>query len=167
MARPFRLWGGNRAAFNDQTSKELLLSGPAGTGKTLTNLSLILWFCGEYPGARCLIVRKTRESLTESVLVTWERDVLGWDHPVLTTNPTLRRVRQSYRLPRGSNVVVGGMDMPDKVLSSEWDLIYCPEALELELVDWETLGGRLRASAGPFDQIRGDCNPGSPQSWLY
>lgn len=113
--------------------------------------------CRKYPGARALVVRKTRESLTETVLVTWERDVLGPDHPILTSRPSLRRVRQSYQFPNASVVVLGGMDKPDKVLSSEWDLVYVPEATELDLVDWETLGGRLRAGAVPYQQIIADC----------
>lgn len=165
----FDLRGANRDAF-DSKEPEVLLAGPAGSGKSLAWLLKIFTICNNHAGARCLIARKTRESLTESVLVTWERDVLApgtLGHSILTKNPTLRRVRQSYRFPNGSTVVVGGMDKPDKVLSSEWDFIYCPESTDLELVDWETLGGRLRAGRVPFQQLAGDCNPGSPHHFLY
>jgi len=162
----FDFYGGNALAYNSR-EPEVLLSGPAGTGKSLAWLVKIYTLADYHPGARILIVRKTRESLTESILVTWERDVLGPDHPVLTKSPTLRRVRQSYRFRNRSEVVVGGMDKPDKVLSSEWDLIYVPEATDLDVVDWETLSGRLRAGVVPFTQMAADCNPGSPYSWLY
>lgn len=164
--RRFDLYGGNSLAYNSR-EPEVLLAGAAGTGKTAAWLAKTLTIVDKYPGARCLIVRKTRESLTESVLVTWERDILGPAHPVLLKNPTLRRVRQAYAFPNSSVVVVGGMDKPDKVLSSEWDFIYCPEATDFTLVDWETLGGRLRAGRVPFQQLAGDCNPGSPHHWLY
>lgn len=120
-----------------------------------------------YPGARCLIVRKTRESLTETVLVTWERDVLGFDHPILVSRPVLRRVRQSYSFPNGSEVVVGGIDKPGKILSSEYDIIYVPEATDLTVEDWETLSGRLRSARVPYQQIIADCNPDTPHHWLY
>lgn len=166
MSRRFDFHGGNAAAFNSK-EPEVLLAGGAGSGKSLAWLAKTLTLCNNYPGARCLIVRKTRESLTESTLVTWERDVLGPHHPVLLKNPTLRRVRQSYRFANGSTVVVGGMDKPDKVLSSEWDFIYCPEATDLNLVDWETLGGRLRAGVASFQQLAADCNPTTPHFWLY
>lgn len=160
------LYGGNRDAFMSKEA-EVLNAGPAGTGKTAAWLAKVLTVCNNYPGARVLVVRKTRESLTESVLVTWERDVLGPRHPVLLKNPNLRKVRQSYQFANGSTVVVGGMDKPDKVLSSEWDMVYVPEATDLDLVDWETLGGRLRAGRVSFQQLAADCNPTSPHHWLY
>src|SRR5262245_22584773 len=69
----FALYGGVARGFNS-TAEEVLLSGPAGSGKTIASLLRVYWVCRKYPGARCLVVRKTRESLTESVLVTWERD---------------------------------------------------------------------------------------------
>lgn len=162
----FELRGNNERAYFDHQSQEYLLAGPAGTGKTLANLCKLLRFGSEYPGARMLIVRRTRVSLTETALVTWERDVLGEDHPILARGIS-RGYRHEYRFPNGSVLVTGGMDNPDKVLSSEWDLIYCPEATDLDLVDWETLGGRLRANAGPYDQLFGDCNPAGPGHWLY
>jgi hypothetical protein len=59
------------------------------------------------------------------------------------------------------------MDRPDKVLSSEYDLIYVPEATDLEITDWETLSGRLRSAKVPIQQLVGDCNPTSPTHWLY
>lgn len=166
MKRRFDLFGGNASGFNSR-EPEVLVAGGAGSGKTAMWLTKILTLADKYPGSRSLIVRKTRESLTESVLVTWENKVLGFDHPVLLKNPTLRRVRQSYSFANGSVVVVGGMDKPDKVLSSEWDFCYVPEATDLTLVDWETLGGRLRAGRVPFQQLAGCCNPTTPEHFLF
>jgi PBSX family phage terminase large subunit len=143
------------------------MSGPAGTGKTLAWLAHCYKTAAKYPGARVLIVRKSRASLTDSVLVTFERDILGPNHPIFSRSRVARLNRSSYRLANGSEIVLGGMDKPDKVLSSEYDLIYVPEATDLEVTDWETLGGRLRSNAVPYQQIIGDCNPTSPQHWLY
>jgi PBSX family phage terminase large subunit len=146
---------------------ELLLSGPAGTGKTLANLAFCHAVAEKYPQARLLFLRKTRASLTDSALVTYERDVLGPAHPVLRRSAARRENRYSYRYPNGSEVVLGGMDKPDKVLSSEYDLIYVPEATDLTVTDWETLSGRLRSGVVPYQQMRGDCNPTTPTHWLY
>jgi Phage terminase large subunit len=167
----YDLWGANADAYASR-QPEILSAGPAGSGKSLSHLVRIYWACRHNPLARCLILRKTRESLTESVLVTWERDVLGAAHPILSRRPILRRVRQSYDFPNGSVVVVGGMDKPDKVLSSDYDIIYVPEATDIELSDWETLGGRLRTGSVrvdgvPFQQLLADCNPTTPHHWLY
>jgi len=55
---------------------EVLLSGPAGTGKSRACLEkgyAIAWL---YPGSRGLIVRKTRRSITQSTMVTFAEKVL-------------------------------------------------------------------------------------------
>lgn len=156
--------GNNKLAYLDRTSSEVLLSGPAGTGKTYSNLLKLLWFCGEYPGARVLMLRKTRKSLAESAMVTLERILHGAG---LLGRPVERTHRHEYKLPRRSVIVVGGMDDPSKVLSTEYDLIYVNEATELSVNEWEELSFRLRAMAGPFDQMVADCNPESPHHWLY
>lgn len=159
-----QLVGNNRRAYRDHSSPEVLLSGPAGTGKTYANLLKLLWFGGQYPGARMLLLRKTRKSLAESAMVTLERLLQSAG---LLGRPIERTHRHEYKLPGGSVVVVGGMDDPAKVLSTEYDLIYVNEATELKVDEWEELSFRLRAMAGPFDQMLADCNPESPHHWLY
>ena len=62
--------------FNDTARPEIILSGPAGTGKSFACLWKLHQTALDHPGARCLIVRKTRESITESALVTFEAHVL-------------------------------------------------------------------------------------------
>ncbi len=164
--RQYRFRGGNREGYNSR-AEELLLYGPAGSGKTQMNLAFIYDACDRFPGARVLIVRKTRASLSDSVLVTWERDILGPNHSILQASNIKRGGRSLYPFQNGSEVILGGMDKPDKVLSSDYDVIYVPEATDLNLTDWETLSGRLRTGVLPFQQIRADCNPGSPSHWLY
>ncbi len=164
----YQLWGGVAEGFKCR-DREYVISGAAGTGKTLSNLLKIYCVCRLYDGARCLIVRKTRESLTETVLPDWEQNVLGDSSPILFgasgTIPQ-RRTRQSYRFPNGSIVVLGGMDKPNKILSNKCDIVYMPEAIELEKVDWETLGGRCRNYVVPYQQLIADTNPTTPHHWL-
>ncbi len=47
----------------------ILVEGPAGTGKTRNELERINALCWKYPKSRHLICRKTRASMSESVLV--------------------------------------------------------------------------------------------------
>lgn len=144
---------------------EVLMSGPAGTGKSRACLEKINLAACVYAGMRALIIRKTRESLTESALVTFE------DHVIAPTNPALatggqRKNRQSYQYPNGSVIVIGGMDKPGKVMSTEFDLIYVQEAIELTENDWESLTSRLRNGKMPYQQLIADTNPDAPLHWL-
>ena len=70
----------------------------------------------------------------------------------------------------GSTIVLGGMDRPSKVLSTEYDIIYINEATELTSEQWEQLGGRTdRPRLGPErppSLLLGDCNPDAPQHWI-
>jgi phage terminase large subunit len=96
--------------------QEVLAEGPAGTAKTRTILEMLDYVARKYAHARILIVRKTRTSMTHSVMATFERFVRRADVHFHTTD-------QAYRYTNGSIMAVAGMDNPAKVLSSEWDII--------------------------------------------
>ena len=147
------------------TMPELVVSGPAGSGKSLASLVKLDFCCRHYPGTRALIARKTRSSLSDTGLVTWERDVLGYDHPLVLDGPQ-RAWRRTYNYENGSQVVVGGLDKPGRILSAEYDLVFIQQAEEASLWDYETVMTRLRGQALPFRQILSDCNPESPMHWL-
>lgn len=153
-------WG---AAWDIQesTAPEVMLSGPAGTGKSRAILEKLNYCCETFPGIRVLMVRKTRRSLTESGMVTLEKKVLLPSQRVMWHNSS-----QQYRYPNGSIIAVGGMDKPGKVMSSEWDIIYVQEATELDEEDWEACSTRLRNGRMPYQQLIGDCNPAWPTHWL-
>ena len=140
---------------------EVLLSGPAGTGKSRACLEKLHLCAARHGGMRGLMVRKTRASLTESAMVTFERHVL---HPL--DDVRWHDKTQEYRYPNGSRIVVAGLDKASKVMSSEYDLAYVQEATELSEGDWEALTTRLRNGAMPYQQVIGDCNPDSPMHWL-
>jgi phage terminase large subunit len=161
--RPYQPYGGALALFYCKAD-EVLLDGPAGTGKSRAALEKVYLVACKYPGCRILMARKTRASMTESTLVTWEEKVLPYGSPI--ADGPQRRMRQAYHFPNGSEVVVGGMDNALKIMSTEYDLIYVPEATELEENDWESLTTRLRNKVVPYQQLLADCNPGAPTHWL-
>ena len=86
-------------------------------------------------------------------------------HPAVATGGQ-RRMRQSYRYPNGSVIVVGGLDKPGKVMSTEYDAIYVQEAIELSEDAWEALTTRLRHGRLPYQQLLADTNPDRPTHWL-
>lgn len=163
-----RLW--------EQPTGEVVISGPAGTGKTRGILDWIHHRCAEEK-LRVLIVRKTLESLKTSALVTYQEQVLyrfDGKHSVADGvsyfgGNTIIPAQFTYE-DTGSVIILGGMDRPSKVLSTEYDVIYANEATELTLDQWELLGGRTdRPRLGP-DRPRslllGDCNPDAPTHWI-
>lgn len=144
---------------------ELLLSGPAGTGKSRACLEKMHLCASKYAGARMLMARKTQASLTSTAVVTYERKVLHPLDGVVFFGGSARQPAH-YRYPNGSVVVVGGLNQPTRIMSAEYDLIYVPEATELVENDWESLTTRLRNGVMPYQQLLGDCNPGAPTHWL-
>lgn len=161
----YRFYGDNERLLYCK-DKEVLLEGPAGTGKSVICQSKLMLCALKYAGCRILMVRKTRESMTESTLVTWENKVLSPALYDVIASSMQRRQRSSYLFPNGSTVVVGGMDKPEKILSTEYDIVYINEAQELNENEWEHFKTRIRNGIIPYNQIIGDCNPDAPNHWL-
>ena len=158
------LRGGAKQLWNSK-HHEVILVGPAETGKTfgaLAKLNALMW---KYPGAQGVIIRKTYKSTVSSVLQTFTKKILLPDCGV---TPYGGEKPEWFEYPNGSRVWVGGMDSPDKVLSSERDFIYVNQTEELELNDWETLATRCTGRAGnsPYSQLFGDCNPSTTLHWI-
>lgn len=163
--RPFRPYGSAYDALYAQDF-EVLCSGPAGTGKSRTWLEKIHILMQEFKGARALMLRKTRKSLTDAALVTFEEKVLPENSPI-KAGPQ-RMNRHSYHYPNGSEIVLGGMDSHniDRILSTEYDIIYIQEATEVGEDAYEKAITRLRNFVVPYQQLVSDCNPDRPKHWL-
>lgn len=154
---------------------EVLLAGPAGTGKSyaaLQKLHMMAMRNGidetHTRGMQGLIVRKTHNSLTSTGLVTFkqhvaaealERGIVRW-YGGSGSEPA------KFIYSNGSEIKVGGMDNPMKIMSSEYDVIFAQEATELSVTDWEKLTSRLRNGRISFQQLIADCNPEGPDHWL-
>ena len=106
------------------------------------------------------MVRKTRESLLQSALVTFETDV------VVPGAARYYSGKGEWRYRDGSVIVTGGLDKVTKIMSSEYDVIYVQEATEISEDEWEHLTTRLRRGTTPYQQIIGCCNPAGPNHWL-
>ncbi len=178
VAHPFRVTGRHTQLFYCRDS-EVLVEGPVGTGKTRSILQYVLGLCETYPGIRVLFVRKTRASLTESVLVTWEQEVLpgGPEHPCVTGTAAPEN-RRSYTFPYAtktyngrtysgsSHIVCGGLDKVSRFFSTQFDIIVVFEAREITEDDWEGLLTRNRSFRMPWNQAIADTNPDDISHWL-
>jgi len=143
---------------------EVIITGPAETGKTLAACWKMHLTAIKYAGLNGAIVRKTYKSMPGSVLQTFARVIDGAG--VETYGGANQPAKYIY--PNGSVIWVGGMDNPDKVLSSERDFIYVNQAEELALDDWEKIITRTtgRGAVMPYTQALGDCNPGGSRHWI-
>jgi PBSX family phage terminase large subunit len=159
--------GTARLVMQDRRS-EILVSGPAGTGKSRACLEKIHAVCKKYPGVRALIVRKTLSSLGSTALATWRQWVVDQDlltHEVVYYGGSSEEPPQ-YRYRNGSAVFIGGMDKATRIMSSEYDIVFVQEAIELTEEDWDSITTRLRNGRMPYQQIIADTNPDAPTHWL-
>ena len=146
---------------------ELVIAGPAGTGKSLAALFRVHLAALSNPGIRCLIVRKTAVSLGSTTLVTYEKKVaaLALAAGIVRWFGGSPREAPCYRYGNGSVIVVGGLDKPEKIMSAEYDLVFADEATELTVTDWESIATRLRNGILSWQQQIAACNPTHPTHW--
>jgi phage terminase large subunit len=158
----FTPYGGN-ADLMYSHDPEVLVEGPAETGKTLAACWKSHLIASKYPGAQGAILRKTQASIYGSVLQTFQRVIAG--APV---KPYGGEKPEKYIYPNGSTVWIGGMDNRDRVLSSERDFIQTCQTEEFTVDDWEYLTTRTtgRGAVIPHPQLYGDCNPGGSLHWI-
>lgn len=159
---------GANAELATRTDPEIVLSGPAGTGKSVAVLHRVFDLAVRHPGMRALLVRKTAVSLTGSALVTWREKVIPTSLAAGAVDFYGGSPQEppQYRLWNGSRIMIGGLDNPTKVMSTEYDIIFAQEAIELTEADWESLNSRLRNGVVPHMQLLGDTNPDTPTHWL-
>jgi PBSX family phage terminase large subunit len=142
---------------------EVILDGPAGTGKTYAALYKIHVLLLSYPGAKALVARKTNTSLAGSAMATF-REMLDPREGVRFYGGS--KVKPAaYEYPNGSLMIVQGLDRPEKIKSFEFDLCFVNEITELTLEDWEFIRSRLRHGATPYHQMIADANPVEPTHW--
>src|SRR4030095_9924351 len=92
--RPYAAYGACKELFSCR-DHEVVLEGPADTGKSRACLEKIFLAMLKYPGARAAFVRKTRKSLTATAMQTFERQVAPEGSVKLWNG-------EEYRFPHGS-----------------------------------------------------------------
>jgi len=147
---------------------EVLLSGPAGTGKSRACLEKLHAMALMNPGMRGVILRKTATSLTSTALVTFREHVAkeAIDSGEVRFFGGSSQEASLFKYANGSTITVGGMDKATRIMSSEYDIAYVQEAIELTENDWEAITTRLRHGRVSFQQVIADTNPDTPYHWL-
>lgn len=148
---------------------EVLVAGPAGTGKSRACLEKLHIILLAVPNVKALAVRKTMVSLSATGMQTFKEHVakqsIAAGHVKFFSGN--RTEPAAWLYTNGSKLVIGGLDNPMKIMSTEYDLIYIQEANEVTLTDWESCTSRLRNGVLNYQQLLADCNPDSEHHWLY
>jgi len=134
MTKPQRKW------INDRT-RELLIEGSAGSGKTKFACYKVIFYALNYPDASIYVYRKTLPSLKRTA---WKeiRDILYdivLERDPVTDKPVKRlwdlceenKTEGTILFPNGSIIYFGALDELSKVRSINADAIYIEQAEEL------------------------------------
>src|SRR5260221_10825420 len=108
-------------------------------------------------------------ALAGSALVTYRQNIVGNRTDIRWFGGS-KAEPAAFRYSEGSEMVVCGLDKPEKVQSSEFDWALIIEATECEPEDIEFVRMRLRPRMNgpevPYRQLILECNPGPPLHWL-
>ncbi len=148
--------------------RQVILDGPAGTGKTRGILERQHLICAKHPMVRGIILRKFRSSMNETVLEVLDHEVFANENgETYYDSPKWHERDQKYVYEHnGSEIIVAGMDDPKKVMSSKYDWAYWNELIEGTRAEVEAVLSRLRNFKIPYQQFIGDTNPGPPSHWI-
>ena len=182
-----------QSEFMNSTTKQIMLYGGFGGGKTRTLNEKIYRLSMMYPGSRSLIVRKKFSDVAGSTIEqSLIEDVIPEDHiPEGGWNKSAHKVehltghRDEYGEPITSEIYYEGLDakgtgvddsLPRRISGMQFSFIGVDEATEITEDDYTQLLGRLRFDGRvvnnkkyriPFRQLIVATNPGPPSHHLY
>lgn len=145
--------------------REVVIEGPRGTSKTRSMLQIAAALGTIYPKLSILLCRKTRESMTGSVLVEFEK---CWPEGHKILDGARPEQRSIYRHPvTGTTYSALGLNEVERLRSRSDDIVIMDEASEGSLATWESFRGLVRNWALPQQQlIIGLTNPKHPGHYL-
>ena len=144
----------------EQDKTVIIVYGSAGAGKSYTTALWLIIKSLEWSNLHVLITRKTNPSLKMSALMLVRNYLDEMNIP-----SEYRVADQMIILPNHSVLFFRGMDDPEKIKSSEFNLIWMEEATEFSLEDYMQLKLRLRRERVGFkNKIILTFNP--VPSWL-
>jgi len=149
-------------------SPVVLFTGSAGGGKSRLAAEKINGYCLRYPGAMAVMLRKTRESMTNSTVLFMDRTVIA-RHPEVKHYPSKNRFEYS----NGSILAYGGMkneEQREQIRSigqeGRVDILWMEEANKFSEDDYQEVLARMRGTAAPWLQTILTTNPDAPTHWI-
>lgn len=163
----YQAYGGALRLWNYR-GPEVLLAGPADTGKTRVCLQKVDAMCRLFPNAHILFVRRHRSDMKDTVVQSLVETVYGGDEKEVGVRKIGGTNPAEFHYYNGSKIRLRGMDDGSKALGGEYDAIFVSQAEELSESNWNTLSTRVTGRAGntPYPQLLADANPGPPTHFL-
>ena len=164
---PFKAYPWQLEPWGD-TSPLLILTGSAGGGKSRLAGEKINAYCKRYPGSMGLMLRKKRESMTNSTVLFMDREIMGPD-------PSIRHLssKSRFEYTNGSILAYGGMkdeEQREQIRSigqaGGVDIAWMEEAIGFTETDLNELLARMRGTAAPWRQIILTTNPSHPSHFI-
>lgn len=146
----------------------LLLTGAAGGGKSNLAAQKLHAYLLTYPGSTGLMMRKTRQSMTNST-------VLYYSKAVVKPHNGVSHVSSKHRFvyPNGSILAYGGMaddEQKEQIRSigqdGGVDVVWLEEANRFTEDDFNEVLARLRGRAASWRQVMLTTNPDAPTHWI-
>lgn len=151
------------------TGPVMLLTGSAGGGKSRLAAEKVHGYLQRYPGAMGLMLRKMRQSMTNSTVLFMDRLIIGKDPRVRHYPSKLR-----FEYTNGSVLAYGGMsneEQREQIRSigtqGGVDIAWMEEANRFVENDFNEVIARLRGTAAPWMQLILSTNPDIPTHWIY
>jgi phage terminase large subunit len=147
----------------------MLLTGSAGGGKSRVAGEKLHGYCKRYPNAMALMIRKTRNSMTNSTTLFMDRTVIGQDPQV-----THYSSKSRFEYSNGSILAYGGManeDQREQIRSigqdGALDIVWMEEAHKFTESDFNEILARMRGKSASWMQVMLSTNPDAPTHWIY
>lgn len=147
----------------------IILRGGRGCAKTLSLCRILHGMALQHPGLEQTWMRWERSKMTDTVLKTFEDEILGIGNP-MRKGPA-RDTRRGYEYPNGSKITLMGMaDDIDATKSAQGDIFWVNECGQVPYNVWDEIGGAARPRIGlspiGVKPVKiGDLNPMPPAHW--
>lgn len=152
---------------SDNNKRRYLIEGSARAGKTLTIACWILSEVARVPALKVLCLRKYRSHIKTTLFEQTFKPLVSGRKEF-----TIEESSLTIRHQNGSTIRFDGLDTQervDKVLGSEYGIIYLNEATELDYKAVKVVMSRLAQNLPELQKrtLIMDCNPKSQFHWLY
>lgn len=142
-----------------------LFDGSSRSGKTYIICYWLIAYSYIFPGIDIIIAR---HNFSHAKATIWKQTLLPLLRSSFKGYYTENKSECIITMDWGSTIYLGGLeegDRLDKILGSEFALIYVNEATEIAFSTFQTLISRLNSKIADVKFCM-DCNPRSPSHWL-